>query len=79
MARAVSRYLPGVEADDLEPAPAGIRAQLMEPSGRLVDDFVLQAGPGVIHVRNAPSPAATACLAIGGVVALRAIERFLPA
>lgn len=77
-AEAISRMLPGVEPRDLEPAPAGIRAQLLDRTGGLVDDFVLQAGPGVIHVRNAPSPAATACLAIGQVVAGHALQRFLP-
>jgi L-2-hydroxyglutarate oxidase len=77
MARAISRMLPGVTAGDLEPAPPGIRAQLLDRGGALVDDFVLQAGPGVIHVRNAPSPAATACLAIGEVIAGHAATRFL--
>lgn len=77
MAREIARYLPGVTVDDLEPAPSGIRAQLMDRSGGLVDDFVLQEAPAAIHVRNAPSPAATACLAIGRVVAERAAERFL--
>ncbi|MGZ4678424.1 MAG: L-2-hydroxyglutarate oxidase [Acidimicrobiia bacterium] len=78
-ARAIARYLPGVTAADLEPATAGNRAQLLSPDGTLVDDFVLQEGPGAIHVRNAPSPAATACLAIGEVVAGRAAARFLDA
>jgi L-2-hydroxyglutarate oxidase LhgO len=77
MARAISRMLPGVSTEDLEPAPAGIRAQLLDGGGALVDDFVLQAGPGVIHVRNAPSPAATACLAIGEVISGHAATRFL--
>jgi len=77
-AEAISRMLPGIEPRDLEPAPAGIRAQLLDRAGGLVDDFVLQAGPGVIHVRNAPSPAATACLAIGQVIAGHAVQRFLP-
>ncbi|MGE5226639.1 MAG: L-2-hydroxyglutarate oxidase [Planctomycetaceae bacterium] len=76
-ARAIGRYLPGVTADDLEPAPAGNRAQLLDADGTLVDDFLLQEAPGAIHVRNAPSPAATACLAIGEVVAGRAVARFL--
>jgi L-2-hydroxyglutarate oxidase len=66
-----------VTAGDLEPAPAGNRAQLLDADGTLVDDFVLQDAPGAIHVRNAPSPAATACLAIGEVVAGRAVARFL--
>jgi L-2-hydroxyglutarate oxidase len=68
-----------VIADDLEPAPPGVRAQLLARDGELVDDFVIQDGPGAIHVRNAPSPAATACLAIGRVVADRAAARFLGA
>lgn len=77
MARAIGRYLPGIDASDLEPAPAGVRAQLLGRDGSLVDDFVIQEGPGSIHVRNAPSPAATACLAIGRVLAARAATRFL--
>jgi len=76
MAREISRMIPGVTTGDLEPAPAGIRAQMLGRDGSLVDDFVLQEGPGVIHVRNAPSPAATACLAIGTTVASRAADRF---
>jgi L-2-hydroxyglutarate oxidase LhgO len=76
-AREISRYVPSVEAADLEPAPAGIRAQLLGADGSLVDDFVMQDSSRAIHVRNAPSPAATACLAIGEVIARRAIDRFL--
>jgi L-2-hydroxyglutarate oxidase len=49
----------------------------MDDRGTLIDDFVMQEGRGVIHVRNAPSPAATACLAIGRVVAARVVRRFL--
>lgn len=72
MARAIARYLPAIDASDLEDAPSGIRAQLLGADGSLVDDFVVTEGPGAIHVRNAPSPAATACLAIGRVLAERA-------
>jgi len=75
MARAIARYLPAIEAGDLQDAPSGIRAQLMGADGSLVDDFVVQEGPGAVHVRNAPSPAATACLAIGRVLAERAAAR----
>ena len=64
VARALSRLLPGVRAADLEPAGCGIRAQAVTRDGRLLDDFVVQRHGAVVHVRNAPSPAATASLAI---------------
>jgi (S)-2-hydroxyglutarate dehydrogenase len=60
----VARYLPGVTAADLTPAPAGVRAQAVHRSGALVDDFALLRRGNVLVVRNAPSPAATSCLAI---------------
>ena len=63
--REVQRYLPELEAADLLPGPSGVRAQLVAPDGTLVDDFVLAGRGRVVHVRNAPSPAATAALAIG--------------
>ena len=63
-AAAVRRYIPEVTADDLEPSVAGIRAQAMLRDGSLVDDFWLDARGSVLDVRNAPSPAATASLAI---------------
>ena len=57
-------YLPWVRPDDVTSAPAGVRAQAVDPSGALVDDFrISQAGP-VTSIRNAPSPAATASMAI---------------
>lgn len=74
-ARACGRYIPKVEAGDLLPGPSGIRAQAVDGRGRLVDDFVLQEAEGMIHVRNAPSPAATAALAIGRVLAEREVLR----
>ncbi|MGP4004617.1 L-2-hydroxyglutarate oxidase [Streptomyces sp. 8N706] len=68
---AVRRLLPAVTADDLIPAPAGVRAQAVLPDGTLVDDFLFAESPGVVHVLNAPSPAATASLPIGREVARR--------
>jgi L-2-hydroxyglutarate oxidase LhgO len=59
-----ARYLPGVTADDLVPAPAGVRAQALDPNGSLVDDFRITRLGRVIAVRNAPSPGATSCMAI---------------
>ncbi|NQV07116.1 L-2-hydroxyglutarate oxidase [bacterium] len=75
MARAVRRYIPEVQASDLESGPAGIRAQVMRRDGSLVDDFLFLDGRRVIHVVNAPSPAATASLAIGDVLAAKVAER----
>jgi L-2-hydroxyglutarate oxidase len=63
--------VPELEMDDLEPAGAGVRAQAMRPDGHLVEDFEILSSPGAVHVLNAPSPAATACLAIGEEVASR--------
>jgi L-2-hydroxyglutarate oxidase LhgO len=71
----LQRYVPAIRASDLRFGPSGIRAQALSIDGDLVDDFVL-AGPGrVIHVRNAPSPAATSALAIGRRVASMALDR----
>ncbi len=70
------RYLPELRADQVTFGPSGVRAQALDPDGTLVDDFRLGGSDRVLHVRNAPSPAATASLAIGGEVADRAAERF---
>jgi L-2-hydroxyglutarate oxidase len=70
------RYLPELGADQVTFGPSGVRAQALDPDGTLVDDFRLGGSDRVLHVRNAPSPAATASLAIGREVADRAAERF---
>lgn len=62
---AVRRLLPEVRASDLLPAGSGVRAQAVGPDGALLDDFVIEEGRDSLHVLNAPSPAATASLAIG--------------
>jgi L-2-hydroxyglutarate oxidase len=68
-ARSVAAYLPGVTHRDLRTGASGVRAQAVAPDGTLLDDFrVVTQGP-VVHVLNAPSPAATACLAIGEEIA----------
>ncbi|MEU8873684.1 L-2-hydroxyglutarate oxidase [Streptomyces javensis] len=71
---AVRRLLPDVTADDLIAAPAGVRAQAVLPDGTLVDDFLISQSPRIVHVLNAPSPAATASLPIGREVAGRVLE-----
>lgn len=69
-ANAVRRFLPDLRAADLLPGvPPGIRAQALDRSGRLLHDFLHIAGPRALHVLNAPSPAATAALAIARRIA----------
>jgi L-2-hydroxyglutarate oxidase len=78
-ARALQTLVPEITADDLVPAGAGVRAQAVTPEGVLVDDFRLVSAPGMVHVLNAPSPAATASLAIAEYLADAASEVFRPA
>lgn len=68
---ALRRLVPSVELSDLQPGPVGVRAQAMQPDGTLVEDFEFVSGPSALHVLNAPSPGATASLAIGEQIALR--------
>lgn len=66
----VRRYLPDVRLEDMVPGPSGVRAQALDNAGTLIDDFVVDAqGTRVLHVRNAPSPAATSSLAIARLIA----------
>jgi L-2-hydroxyglutarate oxidase len=76
LARTAARYVPELTAGDLEPGWAGVRAQALGRDGALVDDFIFSATDRALHVRNAPSPAATSSLAIGRHVADRAEEAF---
>jgi L-2-hydroxyglutarate oxidase len=62
---ALQKLIPEIKADDVTPGRAGIRAQALDVNGKLLDDFRLAEGLGMLHVLNAPSPAATASLAIG--------------
>ena len=62
--KALQRLIPSLELEDLHPGRAGIRAQALRRDGTLEDDFVLRQGARAFHVLNAPSPAATASLAI---------------
>jgi 2-hydroxyglutarate dehydrogenase len=68
-AAGAARYVPALSAADMEPAFAGVRAQTVGRDGRLIDDFVLSSTARTIHVRNAPSPAATSSLALAGRLA----------
>jgi L-2-hydroxyglutarate oxidase LhgO len=72
----LQRYVPELRSDQIVFGPSGVRAQALDRNGQLVDDFSLGGSRRVLHVRNAPSPAATASLAIGRVLVETAIERF---
>jgi (S)-2-hydroxyglutarate dehydrogenase len=76
LVHAASRYVPELQVVDVEPAFAGVRAQAVGRDGRLLDDFVFSATERALHVRNAPSPAATASLAIARHVADEAQRAF---
>ncbi len=74
--RALQRLVPDLRDEDLAPGGAGVRAQAVSPDGSLVDDFRIAAEADAIHVLNAPSPGATASLAIGRHIAGLATETF---
>jgi len=67
--RNLAKLVPKITPDDLEPGGTGVRAQAMAPEGELVHDFHFVRGHNALHVLNAPSPAATASLAIGAEIA----------
>jgi L-2-hydroxyglutarate oxidase len=73
---ALQRLIPELGLEDVHRSGAGVRAQALEPNGALVDDFRIVEAPGMIHVLNAPSPAATASLSIGNTIASMAIRNF---
>ena len=72
--RDLQRLVPELRIEDLLGGGAGVRAQAVDPAGKLLDDFHIVEGEGMIHVLNAPSPAATASISIGRTVAARARE-----
>jgi 2-hydroxyglutarate dehydrogenase len=69
-----ARYVPGLTAADMTPGFAGVRAQAVARDGKLVDDFVISRTDRAVHVRNAPSPAATSSLALAELIADSADE-----
>ena len=71
----LQRYVPELREDQVTFGPSGVRAQALARNGTLVDDFAFSGGPRVLHVRNAPSPAATSSLAIGSVLADEVFDR----
>jgi len=80
LVRAAARYVPALRREDVQAGPAGVRAQALTRDGRLLDDFMFSLSERALHVRNAPSPGATAALAIARHVADQARTLFdLPA
>lgn len=76
MLNQLRRLLPSLQPADLHPGKAGIRAQALDRAGHLLDDFRIEVKDNMVHVLNAPSPAATASLAIGRKITQTAIEYF---
>jgi L-2-hydroxyglutarate oxidase LhgO len=74
--KALQRLLPELREDDLQPGGSGVRAQAIAYNGALVDDFVITVAGNTLHVLNAPSPGATASLAIGQIIVDKATQAF---
>jgi len=73
--RSLQKLVPEIRENDLERGGAGVRAQAMMADGRLVEDFHFEESRGIIHVVNAPSPAATASLAIGAKISEKVLAQ----
>jgi L-2-hydroxyglutarate oxidase len=73
--RSLQKLVPEIREDDLETGGSGVRAQAMLPDGKLVEDFHFEEAHGILHVLNAPSPAATASLAIGQKIVERVLAQ----
>ncbi len=72
----LQRYMPQLQATDLLPGPSGVRPQALTPNGKLVDDFLIMHAENVVHVQNAPSPAATSSLVIARMIVDEAQRSF---
>lgn len=66
--KSLQKLIPEVQERDLVEGVAGVRAQACDRQGNLIDDFNISQGRNIVHVRNAPSPAATSCLSIGKLI-----------
>lgn len=74
--KALQRLIPDLRMDDIHPSGAGVRAQALDPRGGLLDDFRIVEADRMVHVLNAPSPAATASISIGRTIAEMAVKSF---
>jgi (S)-2-hydroxyglutarate dehydrogenase len=73
---ALQKLVPEIQNSDVYPGGAGVRAQALEPTGKLVDDFRIIETKNMVHILNAPSPAATASISIGNTIAGIAVKRY---
>lgn len=74
--QSLQKLIPKIQSEDIEVGGAGVRAQALERDGKLVDDFRIVEAERMVHVLNAPSPAATASLSIGKTISQMVIKRF---
>lgn len=74
--KALQKLVPDVQLSDITKSGAGVRAQALEPNGKLVDDFRIAEAERMVHVLNAPSPAATASISIGNRIAQMVKKKF---
>lgn len=74
--KTLQKLIPSIQSDQLEPAGSGVRAMALKPNGEILDDFHFEITGNAIHVLNAPSPAATAGLAIGDEIVKRVKDNF---
>ena len=72
--KALQTLVPAIQSDDLKPGGSGVRAQAVDREGNLVEDFLFREGKQILHVVNAPSPAATSSLSIGKTIAEKVIS-----
>ncbi len=72
----LQRYMPELQADDIVPGPSGVRAQALAADGKLLDDFLIQHGENIVHVLNAPSPAATSSIVLAQMIVDEAQRSF---
>ncbi|MBD3223645.1 MAG: L-2-hydroxyglutarate oxidase [Caldithrix sp.] len=75
--KALQKLIPEIQEEDIKPGGAGVRAQALDAHGNLVDDFHIVQNDRMIHVLNAPSPAATASISIGQQIADMAVQQFI--
>ena len=74
--KALQKLVPEIQGNDIEPCDTGVRAQALAPDGKLIDDFRIVETERMVHVLNAPSPAATASISIGRKIAEMVIKKF---
>ena len=76
-AEALQKLVPEIREDDIKPSGAGVRAQALDRNGNLLDDFCLVESERMMHVLNAPSPAATASISIGETIATKVVNNIV--